>query len=288
MFLANSTQKLAVRILEAHLKDGHIASSYIFSGREDASEMAEMASDRNSTDIKEEFAVAFACALENNDKKLFVSQDAIVSKRIWNHNYPDVRFLGEDRSERSIKIEAVRELIQWAYRKPYEGLWKVCVVPKAERLTEEAANAFLKTLEEPPKQTVFCLLVENKGHLLETIQSRSFEIRLTAMPFQGPRAGLSTMTALPVREIFESYPSLSRDEARQKIDGLMLLSREKIHHLVSQGDADEKEVRCWIDAMDLLYDSKGALDLNVNQKLMVTRLAMRLRRLFPTQRVVSL
>ena len=288
MFLANNTQKLAVRILESHIREGRVASSYIFSGCGEDGEMAEMGGERHSADIKEEFAVAFAYALESRDPKLFNCQDSVLLQRLWKHGYPDVRWLGEDLTERSIKIEAVRETIQWASMKPFEGKWKICIVLKAERLPEVAANAFLKTLEEPPKQTVFCLLVENKGHLLETIQSRSFEIRLTAMPFQGPRAGLSTMTALPVREIFESYPSLSRDEARQKIDGLMLLSREKIHHLVSQGDADEKEVRCWIDAMDLLYDSKGALDLNVNQKLMVTRLAMRLRRLFPTQRVVSL
>ena len=56
MFLANNTQKLAARILEAHIAQDRIAHSYIFSGREDASEMAEMATERNSTDIKEEFA----------------------------------------------------------------------------------------------------------------------------------------------------------------------------------------------------------------------------------------
>ena len=44
----------------------------------------------------------------------------------------------------------------------------------------------------------------------------------------------------------------------------------------------------WLEAMDLLYDSKAALDMNVNQKLMATRLAMRLARLFPSQKVVSL
>ena len=276
---------MAVRILEAHIRDKRVASAYVFSGREGGPGGSEMVDDRNSTDIKEEFTVAFASALESKDGKLFAAQDSALVARIWKHSYPDVRWLGEDKEERSIKIEAVREVIQWSYLKPYEGSWKVCIVLKAERLTEEAANAFLKTLEEPPKQTVFCLLVENKGHLLETIQSRSFEIRLPSGLSQPPAAGAGTLDALPVREVFESYGTLSRDEAKRKLENLMVLTREKVYRLTSE-DAAPGEVRRWLDAMDLLYESKAALDMNVNQKLMATRLAIQLRRLFPSQKVM--
>jgi hypothetical protein len=288
VFLANNTQKLAVRILESHIREGRVASSYVFSGQEGGGETAEIAGERHSADIKEEFAVAFAYALQSNDPKLFSAKDSVLLQRIWKHGYPDVRWLGEDLSERSIKIEAVREAIQWASMKPFEGSWKVCIVLKAERLTEEAANAFLKTLEEPPRNTVFCLLVENKNNLLETIQSRSFEIRLMPMAFQPIPIGAGSLEALPVRGVFETYPTMPRDEVKQKLDALMALSREKIYQLVSKGDADPALINCWLDAMDLLYDSKAALDMNVNQKLMATRLAMRLARLFPSQKVVSL
>ena len=295
MFLAHNTQKLAVRILESHIREGRVASSYIFSGRGGGAEMPERAGDRKSADIKEEFAVAFACALANGDKKLFVSQDSAISRRIWKREYPDVRWLGEDLTERSIKIGkdsddpgTVREIIPWAYRKPFEGSWKFCVVLKAERLTEEAANAFLKTLEEPPPNTVFCLLVENKNNLLETIQSRSFEIRLMPMAFDPVPMGAGMTEALPVREVFETFPGLSRDEAKKKLESLMIICREKLHHLTSGENADPRAVSRWLEAMDLLYDSKSALDMNVNQKLMATRLAIRLARLFPSQKVVAL
>jgi len=250
--------------------------------------MPEMASDRKSADIKEEFAVAFAYALESGEQKLFDAKDSVLLQRIWKHGHPDVRWLGEDLSERSIKVEAVRETIQWASMKPFEGSWKVCIVPRAERLPEVAANAFLKTLEEPPKNTVFCLLVENKNNLLDTIQSRSFEIRLMPMAFQPVPRGIGSLEALPVREVFETYGAMPREEVKQKLDGLMGICREKIHQTVSQGEADAVVVNRWIDAMDLLYDSKAAMDMNVNQKLMATRLAMRLARLFPSQRAVTL
>lgn len=288
--MANNTQKLAAKILAAHIKEGRVASSYVFSGRDDAGEMAEIVTAQSRTDfnadIKEEFAIAFACALENGDRKLFATDHSSVAQRIRKHAYPDVRWLGEDLTERSIKIEAVREIIQWASLKPYEGAWKVCIIRKAERLTEEAANAFLKILEEPPRQTVFCLLAENKGHLLETIQSRSFEIRLMPMAAETVPAGARFMEELPVREIFEAYGTLPRNEFKQKLDHLMHVARAKVYQLVSEGDTYAKDVRSWLEAMDLLYDSKAALDMNTNQKLTATRLAMRLMRLFPSAKAV--
>jgi hypothetical protein len=287
VFLANNTQKLAARILESHIREGRVASSYVFCGCGEEAESAEMGEERHSADLKEEFAVAFAYALESNDPKLFRFKDQVLSKRIWKHGYPDVRWLGEDLSERSIKIEAVRETIQWVGMKPFEGSWKVCIIPNAERMQEVAANAFLKTLEEPPKNTVFCLLTENKNNLLETILSRSFEIRLMPMASPSASIGAGRLEALPVREVFEAYPTLPRDEVKQKLDSLMTVTREKLYQLTSTENADAQEVNCWLDAMDLLYDSKAALDMNVNQKLMATRLAIRLARLFPSQKAVS-
>ena len=286
--MAHNTQKLAVRILESHIRDGRVASSYIFSGCGEEGEMAEMGGERHSADLKEEFAVAFAYALESGDARFFNGKDSVLLQRIWKHGYPDVRWLGEDLTERSIKIESVRETIQWASMKPFEGSWKICIVLKAERLPEVAANAFLKTLEEPPKNTVFCLLTENKNNLLETIQSRSFEIRLMQMSSPPVSMGVGSLEALPVREVFDAYPTMPRDEVKRKLDGLMTVSRDKLNQLVSGDSADPMTVNRWLEALDLLYDSKSALDMNVNQKLMATRLAMRLARLFPSQKVVSL
>lgn len=293
MFLANSTQKLGARILEAHLLQGRVAHSYIFSGKEDPSEMAELATQRKSTDIKEEFAVAFATALLSGQKKLFGSIETPLSQRVWKRAHPDVRWIGEDKDEKSIKIGkdsgdpgTIREIIHWASLKPYESPWKVCIALKAERLTEEAANAFLKTLEEPPAHTVFCLLVENKTHLLDTIQSRSFEIRLAPTPVEIMPANAASLDAMPVREILDFYQGLTRQDLKQKLDGLMLLAREKVRLLVSEKSGNPRAAARWLEAMDLLYDSKAALDANANQKLLVTRLAMRLRRLFPSQKAV--
>jgi len=290
VFLANNTQKLAVRILESHIREGRVSSSYIFSGAGASADMAEMAGERHCADIKEEFATAFAIALLSGSGKLFDPAETPLSQRVWSHSHPDVQWVKEDEEKTTIGIGSVRAISLWASMKPFESAWKVCVVLVAEKLTEDAANAFLKTLEEPPKNTVFLLLVENKNNLLETIQSRSFEIRLMPMAFQAVPLGAGSLEALPVREIFETYPGpgLTREEVKQKLDGLMQVCREKIRCLVTGSGAEAWTVNLWIEAMDLLYDSKAALDMNANQKLMATRLAIRLARLFPSQKAVSL
>lgn len=287
MYWANNTQKLAVRILESHIREGRVASSYIFSGGGEEAAMAEMDEEHRGADIKEAFAGAFAIALLCGARKMFGQDDPALSDRVWKRSHPDVRWVKEDEGKNSIGINAVRAISQWASLKSFEGSWKICIVLAAEKLTEEAANAFLKTLEEPPPRTVFCLLVKNKNNLLETVQSRSFEIRLmpSLASFAVPGAG--SVEALPVREIFENYGGITRDEMRSKLDGLMSVAREKIYRLVSGGNTDPGEVERWLEALDLLYDSKLALDLNVNQKLAATRLGIRLARLFPSQKVVS-
>ena len=58
----------------------------------------------------------------------------------------------------SISIEQIQEMQSDVILKPYEGLWRVYVIEDAHLLTNEAANAMLKVLEEPPSDTVFVLL----------------------------------------------------------------------------------------------------------------------------------
>ena len=72
----------------------------------------------------------------------------------------------------TIGIEQVRELLRAVSLKPYEGRYRVCIFDGAERITEDASNALLKTLEEPPEQVILVLLTTNVESLLTTIVSR--------------------------------------------------------------------------------------------------------------------
>jgi len=72
----------------------------------------------------------------------------------------------------SIGIKQVMEVREWNGHKPYASSYKVAVINDADRLTPEAQNSLLKTLEEPAEQTVIALVTRNYSKLLPTILSR--------------------------------------------------------------------------------------------------------------------
>ena len=91
---------------------------------------------------------------------------------------PDIFIFKE---EDSIKIEQIRQLKKNLQLKPYLLKFKVAVINQAEKLTTEAQNALLKTLEEPPENSILILTTGNMELILPTITSRCQIVRL---PFQ--------------------------------------------------------------------------------------------------------
>jgi DNA polymerase III delta prime subunit len=76
----------------------------------------------------------------------------------------------------SLKIDQIREIQQVVRYGPAHSPYLCVIVERADEMTEEAAGAFLKTLEEPPPGVVFILLIEREGRLPETIKSRCQKI----------------------------------------------------------------------------------------------------------------
>jgi len=92
--------------------------------------------------------------------------------------HPDLVELVPPEGKERIGIDQVREAIRQGQFAPIEGERKVCLLPRAEALTPEAANALLKALEEPPRDLLFLLLAEGTADVLPTILSRSEIVRL--------------------------------------------------------------------------------------------------------------
>lgn len=85
-------------------------------------------------------------------------------------NHPDIQLVAPDKT--SIKIDQIRDLNQEAQFRPFEGKARFFILDQAERMTAEAANALLKTLEEPPATTHIVLVTAYPARLLATIRSR--------------------------------------------------------------------------------------------------------------------
>jgi DNA polymerase-3 subunit delta' len=98
-------------------------------------------------------------------------------RRIEEGNHPDVLFY-KNEEETAIKIAQVREWTNWARFRPLEGERKVLILRSVENLGDEALNAFLKLLEEPPESTTILLVTEAPTRLKGTLLSRCFQLAL--------------------------------------------------------------------------------------------------------------
>lgn len=101
--------------------------------------------------------------------------------RILIQTHPDVLILPPDPPQMLVKVGQVRSLIHNVQRGPSEGTRKIYIFPKSAFMNE-AANALLKVLEEPPEYAHLLLLAENPSDLLPTIRSRTSRIQLYALP----------------------------------------------------------------------------------------------------------
>ena len=93
--------------------------------------------------------------------------------------HPDIHWLYPEKKTRIVSVESIHaKFIDPMAQTAYSGGWKVGVLVGADRLNPTSANAFLKTLEEPPDRTLFLLLTDAPEQLLPTIVSRCQRIDL--------------------------------------------------------------------------------------------------------------
>ena len=102
-------------------------------------------------------------------------------RKVDHGNHEDVFFLAPLEGKRLIGIKQVQELDRKLFFKAYSGKRKFAVVRDAHAMTEEAMQAFLKTLEEPPEGTTIILVTETAEALLSTIRSRCQRVKFYAL-----------------------------------------------------------------------------------------------------------
>ena len=256
-------QDFAVRLLKSHVRKERLSHTYLLTGEQNS----------GRTDL----ALAFAAAINCEKDRAFEDCDCTPCRKAAAGNYPDLHVFGRDPKIKTIKIEEVRGVIAAASLKPYEGKYKVFVLLDADRLRQEAANAFLKTLEEPPARTVFILMAETRAGLLDTIQSRSFEVRLKPLSSNAPPENniLSEIQGKRWEDYLEGLSKIEKDELKITLTSLMAHFRERMRSPL----LEERESYRYVQAMDYLLDAQAALADNANQKLLLSRLAMGFRKI---------
>ena len=122
----------------------------------------------------------------------------------------------------SIKVEQARDLVGLAAHRPSLGRWRVIIVEDADRLTERAADALLKALEEPTPRTVWMLCAPSVEDVIITIRSRSRHVRLRTPSVEAVadllvrRDGVDPPMAMYAARAAQSHVGLARRLARDE------------------------------------------------------------------------
>ena len=138
--------------------NGRLAHAYLFSGPDGCGKS------------QTAFALAQMLNCESPGEKNFCGECGSCRK-IASGNHPDLYLLQAAVGE-TIKIEEIRTFIQRSGLRSFEANWKVFIIKNADRLTKDASNALLKTLEEPNRQTLMILTTSVPELCLDTIKSR--------------------------------------------------------------------------------------------------------------------
>ena len=192
-------------------------------------------------------------------------------RKIAHGNHPDVALIEPPEGKRWLPVERVREVLRDASLAPYEGRWRIFIVPGAERMLAASVNALLKTLEEPPAGVVLILTSAEPELLLPTLVSRCQQVPMHPLSQGEVARALVERWGVDVAEAdalaglaggrlgwaVEAHqrPELRerRDELMRQIVALADASRDARMRLVGPLAADAEAARAAVDAWTLWW-----------------------------------
>ena len=196
----------ALKYLSKSLSSQRFSHAYLITGQEGSG--------------KEELVIKLISLINNSSLK--DSFQDIVSE--------SVRVIQPESKSRRIKVDQIRDLEEMFHQKSHKNQYKVGVINDADRLGEQAENAFLKTLEEPPDRCVIFLVTAFPEQLLDTILSRCIKVPL-----------MSKNSAISDNEYGEYLRNLlSNMPARGSVSDALRLSKSFAELLRSVKDDSEK------------------------------------------------
>ena len=153
--------------LQNAIEEDKVSHAYIFTGPEASGKMM----------LAEAFAMALQCEGEGKRPCL----ECRSCRQAADHNQPDIIYVSHEKPN-TIGVDDIRTQINNDIDiKPYSSRYKVYIVDEAQKMNQQAQNALLKTIEEPPAYAIILLLTTNADSFLQTILSRCITLHLKAV-----------------------------------------------------------------------------------------------------------
>lgn len=247
-----------IEFLNKSSANGRLAHAYLFAGPAQVGKRT----------LALEFAKSLQCQSRRmaNGKELMACGECKSCLEIDKNSHPDVFIVEPEkveekgkRREKDISIEQIRKIQHQVSMFPYYGPHKIVIIDSAEHIRREAANALLKTLEEPPENTIIILVASSARAVLSTIASRCLLIKFSPVPAQAIYESLpvEAKEALPEKEfrnllrvscgrpgvVLDSISDPGFIKARQTVlDDFFLLLGKDINFRFNYAEAMSKDI----------------------------------------------
>lgn len=156
-------QELPKKILSNAIKENRINHAYIFCGRKGTGRLT----------TAKKFSQYLICKNKN------ACMECSACKQFLAGTVDDFKIISASDGKSAILVEQIRELTDDVYIRPHIYDKKIYIINDADKMNQNAQNAFLKVFEEPPEYAVFILIVSQPSSILPTIRSRGVEIRFS-------------------------------------------------------------------------------------------------------------
>jgi len=271
-------QGKAINILLGTIKRNRIPSAYLFSGESGIGKKLtaiNLAKTLNCMKAvtSNELEVTSKNQRQNselNSSLIDCCDECASCKKIDNQAHPDFLMVSPEKGE--IRVDEIRAIEEALSFSPYEGIRKVVIVDDADMMNASAANAFLKTLEEPPAQSIIILVSASPDRLPETIRSRCARINFSPLSPEKCEEVIKKSISGQQSEAGGQLATLSRlsmgrpglaiaNDLIEDRDWFIRLFKDMLSGSAKEGWADKEEIGKWFDSVSAMMRDIAVLKI---------------------------